>query len=171
MRGFAENGIIRGRNRISWLPMTKWILLLLSATVLSAATPDPKTEKEVLAALEAYRHAMMTKDAAALAKVLSDDLTYTHSSNQHQDKAAVIEALKRPNTSTEAIDFKDPKVRVYGNTAVVKTDVDFRNNANGVVSVSKLNVLHVFVKGPQGWQMVARQATKYPEPAAGKLLK
>jgi len=148
--------------------MTKWILLLLSATVLSAATPDPKTEKEVLAALETYRHAMMTKDAAALTKVLAEDLTYTHSSNLHEDKAAVLASIKRPNTSTEAIDFKDPKVRVYRNTAIVKTDVDFRNNANGVVSVSKLNVLHVFVKGPQGWQMVARQATKYPEPAAGK---
>ena len=30
--------------------MNKWIFLLLSATVLSAATPDTKTEKEVLAA-------------------------------------------------------------------------------------------------------------------------
>jgi ketosteroid isomerase-like protein len=148
--------------------MTKWILLLLSATVLSAATPDPKVEKEVLAALEAYKQAMINKDSAALTKVLSDDLTYTHSSNLHEDKAAVLASIKRQGTSTEAIDFKDPKVRVYGNTALVKTDVDFRNNANGVVSVSKLNVLHVFVKGPQGWQMVARQATRYPEPVAGK---
>jgi hypothetical protein len=24
-------------------------------------------------------------------------------------------------------------------------------------------VLHVLVKGPQGWQLVARQAVKYPE--------
>jgi hypothetical protein len=35
--------------------------------------------------------------------------------------------------------------------------------------VAKLNVLHVLVKGPQGWQLVARQAVRYPEPApAGK---
>ena len=129
--------------------------------------PDPKTEKEVLAALETYRQAMMKKDAAALTKVLSDELTYTHSSNHHEDKAAVLASLKN-NTVYEAIDFKDPKVRVYGNTAVVKSDVDFRNNAAGVVTVSKLNVLHVFVKGPNGWQLVARQATRYPEPAAGK---
>jgi ketosteroid isomerase-like protein len=148
--------------------MNKWILSLLSAAVLWAATPDPKVEKEVLAALDAYKQAMINKDSAALTKVLSDDLTYTHSSNLHEDKAAVLASIKRPGTSTEAIDFKDPKVRVYGNTALVKTDVDFRNNANGVVTVSKLNVLHVFVKGPQGWQMVARQATRYPEPAAGK---
>ena len=114
--------------------MTKWILFLLSTTMLSAATPDPKTEKEVLAALDAYKQALIKKDAAALSKVLSDDLTYTHSSNQHQDKAAVIESLKGP-ASAEAIDFKDPKVRLYGNTAIVKCDVDFRNNTGGNVSV------------------------------------
>src|SRR3954466_10994953 len=141
--------------------MTKWILLLFStaAAVVSAATPDPKTQKEVLAALDAYKQAMMKKDAAALTKLLTDDLTYTHSSNLHEDKAAVLASLKN-GTVYEAIDFKDPKVRVYGNTAVVVSDVDFHNNANGVVTVNKLNVLHVFVKGPSGWQLAARQATR-----------
>jgi hypothetical protein len=48
-------------------------------------------------------------------------------------------------------------------------DADFHINSAGVVSVAKLNVLHVLVKGPQGWQLVARQAVRYPEPApAGK---
>ena len=147
--------------------MKKWILFLAAATMLPAANPDPKTEKEILAAMDSYKQALMKKDAAALSKILSDDLTYTHSSNKHEDKAAVLESLKG-NTTVEAIDFKDLKVRVYGNTAVVKGDVDFRNNAAGTVTVSKLNVLHVLVKGTQGWQLVARQATRYPEPAAGK---
>jgi ketosteroid isomerase-like protein len=147
--------------------MTKWMLVLLSAAVLSAASPDPKTEKEVLAAMEAYKQALIKKDAAALSKILSDDLTYTHSSNLHQDKAAVLASLNG-NTVAEAIDFKDLKIRVYGNTAVVNGDIDFRNNAAGKVSVSKLHVLHVLVKGPQGWQLVARQATRYPEPATEK---
>ena len=120
-----------------------------------------------MAAMDAYRQGLVKKDAAALSKVLSDDLVYTHSSNLHEDKAAVLESLKK-NTVTEAVDFKDLKVRVYGNTAVVVGDVDFRNSTNGVASTAKLNVLHVLVKGPQGWQLVARQATRYPEPSAGK---
>src|SRR5205085_5135731 len=122
--------------------MNKWILLLLSATVLSAAKPDAKTEKEVLAAMDAYKQGLIKKDAAALSKVLSDDLIYTHSSNLHEDKNAVLESLKKP-ASTEAIDFKSLSVRVYGNTAVVVGDVDFRNNAGGATTTSKLNVLHV----------------------------
>ncbi len=144
--------------------MTKSILLLLSATVLFAATPDAKTEKEIMAAMEAYKQGLLKRDAAALSKVLSDDLVYTHSSNLHQNKSEVIAALKG-DSYQDAIDFKDLKVRVYGSTATVIGDIDFHNIANGVKTVSKLNVLQVFVKGPQGWQMVARQATKYPDAA------
>jgi ketosteroid isomerase-like protein len=149
--------------------MTKWILLFLSAGVLSAANPDAKAAKEVMAAMEAYKQALIRRDAAALSKLLSDDLVYTHSSNLHQDKAAVLASLTGP-TFAEEIDFKDLKVRVYGNTAVVVGDVDFHNNTGGVVSVARLNVLHVLVKGPHGWQLVARQAVRYPDsaPAAKK---
>ena len=32
--------------------MTKWMLCLLSATILSAANPDPKTEKEIMATVD-----------------------------------------------------------------------------------------------------------------------
>ena len=145
--------------------MTKLILGVLSATMLWAATPDAKTEKEVLAALDAYKQALIARDAAALSKVLSDDLTYTHSSNKHEDKAAVLESLKG-GTHVEAIDFKDIKTRLYGNMAVVTADADFRNNVEGTVSLLHLHVIHVFVKSSHGWQMVARQTTRYPEPAA-----
>jgi ketosteroid isomerase-like protein len=146
--------------------MTKWILLLLSVAVASAATPDAKTEKEIMATMDAYRQALMHKDAAALGRLLGDDLVYTHSSNLHQDKAALIESLKG-DTRYDAIDFHDLKVRVYGNTALVVGDVDFHDASisTGAKTISRLNVLHVLVKGAQGWQIVARQATKYPDPA------
>ena len=147
--------------------MMKWIPLLAAATVLPAATPDGKTEKEIMAAMNVYRQAIVKKDDAALQKVLSEDLIYTHSNNLHQDKAALIESLKG-SAITEAIDFKDLKVRVYGNTAVVVGDVDFHMNNGGAQTVNHLNVLHVLVKGPEGWQLAARQAVKYPEAAAKK---
>ena len=88
--------------------MKKWILFLVSATILSAANPDAKTEKEIMAAMEAYKQALLKRDAAALSKVLGDDLIYTHSSNLHQDKAAVLESIKG-NSFQEEIDFKDLK--------------------------------------------------------------
>jgi ketosteroid isomerase-like protein len=147
--------------------MTKWILFLLSASILAAANPDARTEKEVLSVMDAYKQAIIKKDAAALSAILSDDLTYTHSSNLHQDKAAVLASLKGKSV-VESMEFKEPKVRVYGNTAVVTCDLDSRSNNGGVVTLSRLHVLDVLVKGPAGWQMVARQATRYPDPASEK---
>jgi hypothetical protein len=130
--------------------MRKWILLICSASLLTAADAS----RDVMAALDAYKQAMIKR-------------VYTHSSNLHQDKAALIESLKGP-TATEAIDFKDPKIHIYGNTATVKGDVDVRNTTNGNSTVIHLNILHVLVKGKQGWQLVARQATRYPDTASKK---
>ena len=147
--------------------MTKYGVSLLAAVILCAAVPDRQTEKEILATMEAYKQAFIAKDTGALARILSDDLTYTHSSTQHQDKAAVLASL-RGSAVIEAMDFRNVNLRVYGDSAVLTCDIDSRSNNSGVVSLSSLHVIHVLVKGAQGWQVVARQATRSPEPPAGK---
>ena len=56
--------------------MMKWIPLLAAATVLPAATPDANTEKEIMAAMNVYRQAIIKKDDAALEKVLEKGYPY-----------------------------------------------------------------------------------------------
>ena len=132
--------------------MLKWLLLLATAASLNAA--DPKAD--VLAAMESWKQAMLTKDTAALDRLLHPDLTYSHSDGKTQTKA---DLLKSPGNN-QSITFGETTVRVYGDTALVKGPVEFVNQtANGPNTVH-LSVLHVWLKGPQGWQMVARQATK-----------
>lgn len=139
--------------------MRKWILLLLPA-VLFAASTGSKDEQDVLAAMDAWKQATIQKDGAALEKLLHPDLTYSHSSGMTQTKSDVIKAVTTGKATTEAIDFSDATVRVYGKTALVKCVVDMKNNTGGKSAASHLSILHVWVKGPHGWQMVARQATK-----------
>jgi hypothetical protein len=134
--------------------MKKLICILLSTLVLSAAS---KADKEVLAAMDAYKEAMIHKDGAALDKLLSNDLTYTHSGGQFETKADVIKSIITGKTTIEAIDFFDTVVRLYGNIALVKGKVDLYHSKTNIVH---MNVLHVWLNGPQGWQMVARQATR-----------
>jgi ketosteroid isomerase-like protein len=135
-------------------------MLLATALILSAAPSESKGEKEVMAAMDAWKQATMKKDGAALDKLLHPDLTYSHSSGMNQTKAEVLKAVTTGKATTEAIDFSDTTVRVYGNTALIRGKVDMRNNTGGKSTTSNLNILHVWIKGPQGWQMVARQATK-----------
>ena len=142
--------------------MTKWIVALLSGLTLAAAPPDPAA-KEVLAASDALKQAMMKKDAAGLQKYLHEDLTYSHSSALLQNKADVVKATMGA-TTIEAMDFSDVTVRVYGTTALIRANVDMRNSTGGKSTTSHINVLFVWLKGPGGWQLVGRQATQVSPP-------
>jgi hypothetical protein len=128
------------------------ILILATSTVFSASA-----EQAVLDALEVYRNGMLRKDGKSLDKVLSDDLTYTHSGGEFETKADVIRSVTSGKTVTEKLDFTETTVRIYGNTALVTGRVDLQHSPTNVVH---MNVLHVFVSGPHGWQIVARQATR-----------
>jgi len=107
--------------------------------------------------MDAYKDAMIHKDGAALERLLSNDLTYIHSGGKLETKADVIQSIISGKTIVEAIDFSDTAVRFYGKTALVRGKVDLWHSKTNIVH---MNVLHVWVKGPQGWQMVARQATR-----------
>ena len=113
-----------------------------------------------MAAMDVYKNAMIHKDAAALEKLLAPDLAYVHSGGQFEDKAAVIKGLETGKTIIERMDFSETTLRFHGDTALVRGRVDLWHSKTNIVH---MNVLHVFVKGPQGWQMVSRQATKLAE--------
>lgn len=136
--------------------MTTIICILFSSFVLFAANGGP-ADKEVLDAMNGYKEAMIQKDGAALDKLLSGDLTYVHSGGQLETKGDVIKAITSGKTLVERIDFTATTVRLYGNTAVVKCNVDLWHSKTNIVH---MNVLHVWKKGETGWQMVARQATR-----------
>lgn len=139
------------------MTMNKLVWIFACSLIVSAAPIDSKGDKEVLAAMDAYKEAMTHKDGAALGKLLSDDLTYTHSGGQFETKADVIKSITTGKTIVERIDFSDTTVRLYGKTALVKGKVDLWHSKTNIVH---MNVLHVWVNGAQGWQMVARQATR-----------
>jgi ketosteroid isomerase-like protein len=144
--------------------MTKWILVLMSGLAAAAAQPDPNAVKEVMAASDAWKQAMMKKDGAALQKLLHDDITYSHSSGFNQTKAEVIQTTTTGKSSVDAMDFSDVTVRVYGTTALIRAKVEMRNIIDGKATTFHLNVLHVWLKGPDGWQMIARQTTQLSPP-------
>ena len=68
----------------------KLVVIFVGALILSAAPIDPKGDKEVLAAMDAYKEAIIRKDGAALGKLLADDLAYTHSGGQFGDHRSFV---------------------------------------------------------------------------------
>jgi uncharacterized protein (TIGR02246 family) len=149
--------------------MRKLVLLLSAfafAFVLAgrpavAANPN---EKAVLAALDAWKAAMLKRDPAALEKIFHPDVTYAHSSAAVQSKEQAIKGVV-DSLGWETIEFSDTTVRFVGNNVALvngKTDMAQRNK-DKPTSISKLIVLTVWVKGKPGWQMIARQAVRRPD--------
>ena len=144
------------------IAMKSLILILLSAAILTPAGTDAKAEKEVLATMEAWKQAAIHKDRAALEKLYHPDLIYAHSGGLQENKEQAIKHMTDPKgTVYENIDFAGTTVRVYGNMALVTGKVIIHERAaDGKKSDVSLLVLHNFLKGPQGWQMIGRQATR-----------
>ena len=119
-------------------------------------------QKAVMATLEAMAKATVDKDVAALGRIYGDDLTYAHSSAVTETKAQVLENIKGPSVA-EFMKFSNTTIRIYGDTALAKGVVDFRNGPPGKMLDNNLNILWVLVRrpqGPHGWQIVARQTTR-----------
>ena len=141
----------------------KHILLALAATVCLAAAPSDATAvKEVSAAMESLKQAMIHKDGPALEKLLSDELMYTHSTGQFETKAQFVKSIASGKSIVERLDYFKHEVRIYGNTALVRGGVDLYHSATNIVH---MDIMHVWVKGAGGWKMVARQATRLTPPA------
>jgi Domain of unknown function (DUF4440) len=142
--------------------------LVLFVMMLALAPPmlaqTGKVEDQVLQAEKDRFAAMVKGDRAALEKLLSDDLTYTHSTALLENKEQFLKSVTSGNIDYVSIVPSEPdwKVRVNGTTAVV----------NGVAAVNvvdngkdrKIRIRFTTVQANRGgaWQLLAWQSTVVP---------
>jgi hypothetical protein len=141
--------------------------VFLSAVGISAAANDPKEEKQVAATMETMAKATVNKDLATLDKVYHEDLTYGHSTGAVQTKAEILKAVSGP-AKVQSLAFRDTTIRIYGSVALFKGITEQTTASGDKVNEVHWNILWVLVKAPetpQGWQIVARQATALAKPA------
>jgi ketosteroid isomerase-like protein len=137
-----------------------FVAALLFATNLHAAVATAAEEKEVLVAMNALAEAVAKRDVAALQRLMHDELVYSHSDARAQSKEFLLNEA-RENRGPGGVALVDTTVHIYGNTAIVRGRV---GGAKGVQPNSP-HAIAVFVKAPQGWQIVARTATRPGAPA------
>lgn len=129
--------------------------LLLALPVFAAGSDS----REVLAAVDAWKRAALTGDAPALGKLYHDDLAYTHSNGMTQTKAVAIASETSATGVYKGVEMRDVDLRVYGNTAILEYKLDLTHFAG---DTAHLHEIMVWLKSPQGWQLLARHATKLP---------
>jgi ketosteroid isomerase-like protein len=133
--------------------------LLVTAVVLPAAEPSAAVKDAVMNAEAAWKTAVLKADRGALEKLMSNDLSYTHSSSKTQTKGEFIQDATGGAVGYKSIEFEDTKMRQYGNVVVVTHAATIMSGQTGT---SHLYLTEVWAKEEGRWQMASRQATKIP---------
>jgi len=147
--------------------MKKWyvtLMLALAAGAVVAQNRKPvelgKEEKEVSAAVEALRKAMVDPNKEALEKITLPELSYGHSSGVVQNQTEFIEALTSGKSDFVSIDLSEQSITIVNNTAVVRHFLSAVTNDGGKPGQTKLSILLVWQKQKGDWRLLARQAVK-----------
>jgi len=139
------------------------LLIMLFAIPLLAADAT----HEVANAEKARAAAFVSKDVAALDKLLRDDLTYIHASGRVDNKKSLIEAIRSDQLHYTSMTSKAINVRVHGDTAVLNGEYAVKVINRGANPENlDLNVffLAVYAHSPGGWQLMAWQTTRDVRP-------
>ena len=119
-----------------------------------------KTGKEsaVLAAVEAWRKAMIAADKSALEKLTTAELSYGHSSGRLENKAEFIEGITSGKSSFSTIELTEQTVNVVDKIAIVRHLFNATRPKHG--DKVKLYNLTIWLQQQDQWKLVARQAAK-----------
>jgi ketosteroid isomerase-like protein len=138
--------------------MTRRLLLMFVPIFLVAAGP----EDTVKAADSAWATAVVKKDYAALERVLSDDLAYTHSNGKLDSKKDYIESLRSGKQAYTAAEHQSIDVRLINkDIALVRATLRMTATSTGTPAPpANFSVLRVYQLKGGHWQMVAHQSAR-----------
>jgi ketosteroid isomerase-like protein len=119
--------------------------------------------KDTIRLLESRRYtAMCEADAKTLEELLADSLVYTHSYGGADSKASYLDGIRSKKWIYQAVERPIEDIQVHGDCAVVTGQVRIELLSGGQPKKLNSRFTNVWVKGRQGWQMVAWQSTPLP---------
>ena len=119
--------------------------------------------KDTIRMLESRRYrAMCEADARTLEELLADSLVYTHSYGGADSKASYLDGIRSKKWVYQAVERPIEDIQVHGDCAVVTGQVRIQLLSGGQPKKLNSRFTNVWVKGRQGWQMVAWQSTPLP---------
>lgn len=136
------------------------LLIIFTVQVVSA---QQKSVSAVEKAVNQLIQAMLKPDAATLNNLVTNELTYGHSSGKIEDKAAFVSTLVSGASVFEKIDISAQTVQVVDRTAIVRHTLTAKTNDPGKGPATiKLGIMLTWVQTHGSWKLLARQAFKLP---------
>lgn len=132
-------------------------------------TGKARIAAEIGTASQQIRRAMVVQDTATLAELWGDEYTFTSLSGETYSKSDRLESVMSPaflvDEAAEVLPSELDIVRVYGNVAVVQSQLAPPGTAKSGSRGGRAKLLSVWVRGSDGrWRTVAAQATAVDVP-------
>jgi ketosteroid isomerase-like protein len=143
------------------------LLLAAAAAALSAPLAVAATQAEATAAIvafaDAFDRAQLARDAAALDRMVSDDLVFIDGSGARQGKKAFIAGWTAPGDRFEPIRLIDRTFTPLGpNAWIVGAEVTLKGTSDGKPFASRFRFADTFRRTGGQWRAVHIQVTRIP---------
>jgi ketosteroid isomerase-like protein len=137
-------------------------LVAFGALRAGAAYAVAADEEAVAKRLEAFRAAQFARDAKALDGLCASELSYSHSDAHVEDKATFIKNATSDKSKFLSLEYKDPWIRVVGDTAIVRFHwvAESETVPEGKKSATNLHILMIWQRQGPEWKLLARASTK-----------
>ena len=119
-------------------------------------------DQETLLKLEKeFEQAVVSNDAAAVGRLLADDLIIVGPDGRIIDKSRFLEVIRSGALSHERMEAEDMRVRIYDNTAIVTALTTSKGKFMGQQFTSLERATDIFVKQNDRWQCLFTQLTRF----------
>jgi len=139
---------------------TLFLMIAIMTLLVKPSLSQSKDEKEVAAAVEALRKAMIDGIEGPLKEIAAEELSYGHSGGKIEDKATFVAKIVSGDSDFKTIELSDQTIKIVGNTAIVRHHLVAETADNGKPGNPNLHVLTVWQKQNGKWKLLARQAVK-----------
>ena len=139
-------------------------LLLAGTAFADAGIPQSDARAAIDKARAEYRAALLDSDVAKLAKIWTDDYTFTNGRGMFLSKDDRLKNIKTGATELKSINETGREVQFYGeDTAIVTGRVTLEAKYSGQGGSGDYRYINVWVKRGGRWQMAANQITPIVE--------
>jgi ketosteroid isomerase-like protein len=133
-------------------------MLMLDALPSAAA---PAKDTSIIAAADAFDRAQLTKDGAAIGRIVLDDLVFIDSSGKRLGKKEFITGWTSPGDRFDPITLVDRTVVPLGRDAVVVgAEVNLCGTSDGAPFCSRIRYADTFVRVGGHWRVAHIQVTR-----------
>jgi ketosteroid isomerase-like protein len=106
---------------------------------------------------------MVDANETVLQQLVSDKVSYGHSSGKVEGKVSFINSLSSGASDFVSIDVRAQSVEVLANTAIVRHEIHAQTQDGGKPGAVSLYILLIWQKQEADWQLIARQAVRMPQ--------